>query len=155
MSIPREAQPKSETRQRVRHQIVQGDRTSRFELIDAEGNAPVALADDICNNYFFAESIANAVNTAQQHDQSLRAEANRLFDILKKWKDDHRNQIVDDETNLPTVMTRTPSGTVRFQFFVVPNEGQEASVGESLVSLDQQILQDATFQILRLDSVLM
>lgn len=137
------------------NKIAQGDRTSRFELQGADGNAPVALADDIFCSYYMAEPIKAAMREAGKLGQQLSTEADRLLAMIEEWKEKHRNTIDMDETCLSKTISRSSSGKCRFSFFVVPQEGQYDFLDQEIVSLDQQILEDPSFKIVRLDSVLL
>ena len=138
----------------VRGSIVQGDRINRHKLVGREGSS-LALADDICNNYFFAQALRGAMEKTRELQKQLDGEVQRLGQIVDDWKEKYKDKIEWDETNIAEEIWQSSLGHVRFQFIVVPQEGQADFLENELVSLDTAILTDPAFQIVRLVSLLL
>jgi hypothetical protein len=135
-------------------EIAQGDRTSRFLLRGANGS-PVVLANDLYVNHFLAEPIRKAMAEVNKQHQRFEMEAQSLCQIVEDWKSEHKDTINLIDTKIAKTVLVSTIGKARFQFIVVPLEGQEDFLESELVKLDSRILKDSTFQMVRLDSVLM
>ena len=133
--------------------IVQGDTVHRFQLIGEKGNSLV-LARELYDNHFLAEPFRKAVEEVREQRLQFENEATRLGQIIDQWTDEHKDTINVTETKLADVVCFSTSGKVRFQFIVVPQEGQEGFLESELVKLDSRILDNPEFQIVRLDSLL-
>ena len=139
-------------------EILDGDRTNRFKLVGSDGQSSVvALADDVYGRFFFAESFGKAMEEANKQHQLLNSEARRLFQIIDNWKAEHKDRIDLNETKVLKEILVSSSGKFRFQFFVVPKDGQVDffDFDKALVLLDQAILDDPEFTIVRLVSMTM
>jgi len=132
--------------------IVQGDEIHRFHLVGAQDNSLV-LADDLYNNHFIAEPLKRAMAESIERQQQFNKEAQILSQIIEEWKVEHQDKIDLGDTKIATSVFMSPSGKVRFQFIVVPQEGHEDFLETELVKLDSRILNDPAFQIIRLDSL--
>jgi len=141
----------------VQGKIVQGDGTSRFSLIGEEGSA-LALADEIYCRYHLAEPICKIIEADSERRQALVTETERLFAIIKAWMDEHKGRVDTNKTKLPKPVLVSSSGKVRFQFIVILLKGEleDFCVWENdLAALDEKVLHDPFFQIVRLDSLCM
>jgi hypothetical protein len=134
------------TRDALKGEIVKGDRNSRFQL-RGDDSQKLVLADDLYNNYIYAEPIKKTV-------AAVNDELQRLRQLVEKWKHEHRGIIDVRATGTPNTVLASSSGKLRLQFFVVPQKNQRDSLEEKLVLLDESVLNDPSFQIVRLDSIL-
>ena len=138
----------------VRDPILQGDGCNRHFLMGDLGNF-LAVSDDIYHRYCFAEPFTRALEEIQIRQQTLQEEVQRLLLIVEKWMECQEGKIDADRTKLLPQPLCSSAGKVRFQFIVIPLEGQAEFLEKELVLLDDTFLKDSTFQIVRLDSVLM
>ena len=134
--------------------IVQGDENQRFHLVGEKGNTLV-LASDLYENHFLADPLCRAMKEAEERQQQFNDEAQLLFQVVDKWKFEHKDRIDENATKIADAVLVSASGKARFQFIVVPLEGQEDFLENELVNLDSRILNDSTYRIVRLDSLLM
>jgi hypothetical protein len=138
-------------------EINQGDRSSRFRLTDLSGKSTLDLADDIYKKCFLANELELFLNKAAQHQRQFNEEVNILKEQIEKWLADHADQIVKNKTKLICDLEPSSTGKIHFRFIVIKKEPIDwisDPLEMELVRLEESLLRDSHFQIIRLDSIL-
>jgi hypothetical protein len=138
----------------VNGHIVQGDGSRRFQLMGENGSSLV-LAKHLYDDHFFAEPFRKAMEEGREKQQQFEKESALLVQIVEQWIESHKDKIDTSDTKIADAVFVSPTGIFRFQFIVVPQEGQEDFLENELIELETHILNNHAFQIVRLDSVLL
>ncbi|MDR2115985.1 MAG: hypothetical protein LBP87_06360 [Planctomycetaceae bacterium] len=137
--------------------ITQGDRSSRVWLKSRDGTATLNLADDIFNKCLLAGEIEYLANKASQQKQLFHKEYELLNTLIDKWLSDHADQIIKEKTGIVSNFELSTSGKIHLRFIVTkkdPIDWISDPLEMELVNLEERLLREFKFEIIRLNSIL-